>query len=67
MCGVRTEAQIVKFWNASKTSPHDWMFILKTQTAALLWIIVLRYVENGGKRMKTFLPPRFAVHLLVLM
>jgi hypothetical protein len=30
MCGVRTEAQIVKFWKASETSPHDWFFILKT-------------------------------------
>jgi hypothetical protein len=30
MCGVRTEAQIVKFWKASETSHHDWFFILKT-------------------------------------
>ena len=29
MCGMWTEAQIVKFWKASETSPHDWFFILK--------------------------------------
>ena len=40
MCGVRTEAQIVKFWKASETSPHDWFFISKTFNSSSKWIIL---------------------------